>query len=419
MAFIAVQLRVFLGGEAYVMETAGLTFAEYARKGFWQLSFVAALALAVIAVAAWLAPKRSKQDRWAARVLLGTLCVLSMVVIASALYRMYTYAETYGLTRMRVWIFTVELWLAVLFALVIVCCWKLRAGWLPRAVLGSGALALLGLAAANPDALIARYNIEHEHRLDIDYLRTLSYDAVPEFNALNEEDRECALDDPMTDAYDDDREILSWNLGYERARELNQRYDDGGGSDACPAPWEIGYETDALEEEEEEEEGGFFTAATCDEYDLSSAVGLFGTSASGDSGIENDTARQFADPTSTGGDLWYLQCGYYGPGNRYLLIETEQFESFDAAADEVRQRLETAQGEATYEEVAPLEIPEGAYPLEGYTAWYETPRTHYYVAACDDLLITVRLMESEVDEDAAAVSWDLVEQTRVRYQELE
>ena len=112
------------------------------------MSFVAALSLAVIAVAAWLAPKREQADRWTARILLGSLCILSMVVIASALFRMYTYSEKFGLTRMRVWIFTVEIWLAVLFALVVVCCWKLRASWLPRAVLASGALALLGLAAA-------------------------------------------------------------------------------------------------------------------------------------------------------------------------------------------------------------------------------------------------------------------------------
>ncbi|MEV3936939.1 DUF4153 domain-containing protein [Glycomyces sp. NPDC049804] len=222
IAFIAVQLRVFIGGEAYVMATNGLTFADYARRGFWQLSIVAALALGVIAVAAWLAPKRTKADRWAARILLGTLCLLSMVVIASALYRMFTYADTYGLTRMRVWIFTVEIWLAVLFALVIVCCWKLKAAWLPRAVLASGALALLGLAAANPDALIARYNLEHDHKLDLGYLEDLSDDAVPEFAGLSDADLDCMLFDQSGE----ERDLMAWNLGHQRASGLLKEHDE-------------------------------------------------------------------------------------------------------------------------------------------------------------------------------------------------
>ncbi|THV27274.1 DUF4153 domain-containing protein [Glycomyces paridis] len=229
-AFIAVQLRVYLGGEDYVLDTAGLTFAEYARKGFWQLSVVAFLALGVIALAAWLAPKREQGDRWLVRALLGPLGLMSMVVVASALYRMYTYFETYGLTRMRVWIFTVEIWLAVLFALVLVCCWKLRATWLPRAILASGALALLGLAAVNPDALIARYNLDHDHELDLVYLAGLSDDAVPEFEELSAADRACVV----APSRSEDRAVLTWNLGYQRAEEFREEHDQSLRWEECP-----------------------------------------------------------------------------------------------------------------------------------------------------------------------------------------
>lgn len=245
-AFIAVQLRVFLGGEDYVMDTAGLTFAEYARRGFWQLSVVAVLSLGVIALAAWLAPKRAKRDRWTVRALLGPLGLMSLVVVASALFRMYTYFETYGLTRMRVWVFTVEIWLAVLFALVLVCCWKLRAAWLPRAILASGALTLLGLAAVNPDALIARYNIEHDRDVDLYYLRGLSADAVPELMVLPQEDLECVLHSRYGRWDDEDRDLMSWNWGYQHAAglaatvaepmELNCVFDPWYGDRALPEP---------------------------------------------------------------------------------------------------------------------------------------------------------------------------------------
>ncbi|MEU5152876.1 DUF4153 domain-containing protein [Glycomyces sp. NPDC021274] len=357
VAFIAVQLRVFLGGEAYVLETNGLTFAEYARRGFWQLSFVSALSLVVIAVAAWLAPKRSYADRWTARILLGTLCALSMVVVASALYRMYTYAETYGLTRMRVWIFTVELWLAVLFALVIVCCWKLRAAWLPRAVLASGALALLALAASNPDALIARYNIEHERRLDIDYLSGLSDDAVPELAALEGDERDCALQRPR-DGDDDERDLMAWNLGHQRAAGILKPYEDsrlcdwgdtyGLGEDGIDdeggdPPSADAQETVAPVEPEMETDiaaappaAGFFQIATCDSLDhettsewLGDEVDEWGLSPSG-------ATNAFIDTTSPG-SAW-LTCGFFADG---VAIEAklEYTDSWEAAYDRVTASL--------------------------------------------------------------------------------
>lgn len=337
-AFIAVQLRVFLGGEAYVMETAGLTFAEYARKGFWQLSFVAALALAVIAGAAWLAPKRTKADRWAARILLGTLCVLSMVVIASALYRMFTYADTYGLTRMRVWIFTVELWLAVLFALVVVCCWKLRAGWLPRAVLASGALALLGLAAANPDALIARYNLDHEHAVDLVYLEGLSDDAAPEFADLSAADRNCVLG---ADGVDDERPLLAWNLGYQRALELREEAAES----TAGCEWMGTYQS--YEDVQNQVSGNaFFTADRCYEFDTTGAAALFRQTGQNATVLTSDDALREAstEPEYYSGATATLYCGYRTETEGYLRLEVKRFADADSASAAMQQDLLDAPG---------------------------------------------------------------------------
>ncbi|GAA2138502.1 DUF4153 domain-containing protein [Glycomyces algeriensis] len=367
VAFIAVQLRVFLGGEAYVMETAGLTFAEYARKGFWQLSFVAALALAVIAVAAWLAPKRSYADRWAARILLGTLCVLSMVVIASALYRMYTYAETYGLTRMRVWIFTVEIWLAILFALIIVCCWKLRATWLPRAVLASGALALLGMAAANPDALIARYNIEHDHQLDIDYLSGLSDDAIPELTALEGDDLDCAMErtGSANDDPDAEPDIMAWNLGRHRAADIVKQYEEadlcdwtevyGLGGDELDddrygdPPSEDAQETTAAADAQETvapeaadpPARSFFQVETCESLDHGRTGEWFGNEL-GEFGLEPGASDAFLveEPVTA-----WLTCGYFSGGIK-IEAQLRYTESPLAASGEVQEAIDSyADGE--------------------------------------------------------------------------
>ena len=48
LAFVAVQATVLFGGHRHVLETEGLTYAEYARQGFWQLLWVSALTLLVL-----------------------------------------------------------------------------------------------------------------------------------------------------------------------------------------------------------------------------------------------------------------------------------------------------------------------------------------------------------------------------------
>ncbi|MEV4654466.1 DUF4173 domain-containing protein [Micromonospora sp. NPDC049301] len=218
-AFVLVQLTVFFGGAGHVLRTAGLTYAQYARGGFWQLLAVTALTLLVIAIAARRAPRATRADRLLVRALLGTLTVLSLVVVASALYRMQVYADAYGATRLRLVVATVELWLGLLFVLVGVAVVRLRAEWLPRLVIGTAVLALLGLALVNPDRLIADRNVDRyleTGRLDVGYLSRLSADAVPALDRLPEPLRSCALREIADELPRDG--LWAANLGRERAR---------------------------------------------------------------------------------------------------------------------------------------------------------------------------------------------------------
>jgi hypothetical protein len=202
LAFVAVQMRVWFGGDDYVRRTAGLTYAEYARGGFWQLTVVTVLTLAVIAVAARKAPRDTGGDRTAMRVALGALAVLALVVVVSALARMAAYEDAYGLTRLRLLVFACEVWFGSIFVMVLAAGTGLRpfgrqkGGWLPRTVFGVGVAMLLGLATLNPDRLIADRNIDRYEtggQIDVWYLAELSADAAPAIDRLPEPARGCAL----------------------------------------------------------------------------------------------------------------------------------------------------------------------------------------------------------------------------------
>lgn len=236
VAFLAAQATAFVGGHDFVQRTTGLTYAEYVHQGFGQLTVATALTLVVVALAARKADVQSVADRRWLRLATGLLCLLTLLVVASALQRMALYTDAYGLTRLRLVVALFEGWLGLVLLGVLVAGIRLRASWLPRAAVLSGAVALLGLALANPDALIARVNVdryEETGRIDWSYLSDLSADAVPTLAGLPATEQRCAMPDGRTDsAYDDG--WSAWNLGRARAAELRPVVDPQESLPVCP-----------------------------------------------------------------------------------------------------------------------------------------------------------------------------------------
>ncbi|ALI29121.1 hypothetical protein XA26_53290 [Mycolicibacterium fortuitum] len=194
VAFVAVQATVLFGGHTHVLETEGLTYAEYARQGFWQLLWVSALTLLVLSGVIRVAGRGTAADRRLVRILVGILCATSIVVVISSIHRMWLYQQAYGFSTERLMVITTEVWLGVVFVLVAIAGIRMTGRWLPRAVLVAGALALLGLAALNPERLIADRNIdrfEQTGALDAEYLSGLSSDIDPALARLPEHVRSC------------------------------------------------------------------------------------------------------------------------------------------------------------------------------------------------------------------------------------
>jgi hypothetical protein len=220
--FVAVQATVLFGGSDHVLTTAGLTYAQYARSGFWELIAVTALTIIVAGVAARIAPRTAAIDRLLLRTLLGLLSALTLVIVASALSRMAAYEQAYGFTRQRLLVTACELWLGVILLLILIAGIRLRGQWVPQAALATAVITLLALVVLNPDAFIARQNTARyleTGRIDIDYLTTLSADAVPELQSLPEPHRSCALATINNKLANSRRETwLEWNLGRHKAR---------------------------------------------------------------------------------------------------------------------------------------------------------------------------------------------------------
>ncbi len=216
--FVTVRLVVLFGGEEYLRRTDRLTAADYARGGFWQLCVVTVLTLALVGAALRWAPNSTKADRAWQRALLGALSGLTLVLVMSALSRMWTYQQAYGFTVLRLLVEVCEIWLGTVFVMVLLSLVRLRPAWLPRAAVGAATAALLALVMLNPERFIADHNIDRAEQgmpLDVDYLDGFSADIVPAAERLPQPQRSCVLRDVA--ARLDDDGWTAWNLSRSAA----------------------------------------------------------------------------------------------------------------------------------------------------------------------------------------------------------
>jgi Domain of unknown function (DUF4153) len=184
LAFAVAQLVALSAGGRRVIETAGLTYAEYARRGFFQLLAVAAITLAaVLALRAVAAPSNGAPRRWFTVLALLTVA-LTLVIVFVAVRRLGLYANVFGLTMLRLYCTVFAWWIGAVFVLLGLMLAGVGGGrtWLPSAAVAVGLAGLLWLNTANPEALVVRHNVAFAQatgRFDPAYVSGLSDDAIP------------------------------------------------------------------------------------------------------------------------------------------------------------------------------------------------------------------------------------------------
>ncbi len=110
-AFIAFQLSYLFGGHAFVLATGGLSLAEYARRGFFELVLASALVLPLLLVLR--ARLLAEGPAWLVyRGLAGLQIGLILAIMGSALHRMMIYQREYGLSTDRFYATAFEVGLA-------------------------------------------------------------------------------------------------------------------------------------------------------------------------------------------------------------------------------------------------------------------------------------------------------------------
>ena len=186
--YAAVQLSGVLSGAKYVEEKTGLTYAEYARSGFFQLMAAATISF-VMLCAVRPTVQQAIRKRNLLRWLVAALVVLTQVLVIGSIVRLRLYSDVFGLTHLRLYTVVSAVWLGSVVVLAGAAAIRRGHGdWMAVTASALAAVAVLTMNFVNPDRLVAQENISRVEvseaefdrgEFDGPYLASLSSDAVP------------------------------------------------------------------------------------------------------------------------------------------------------------------------------------------------------------------------------------------------
>ena len=179
--FITLQFRYFFFNQTAIADF-GLSYSEYARRGFGELIAVSVISLALILMLSAVTKVSKEREKRLLSWMYTGLAADNLVILVSAFMRLSLYESAFGFTRLRTYSHVFIIWLGLLLAAVSVIIWKNKTRLFANVLLAM----IIGFSATlnllNPDAFIVRQNVKRaasNASLDSPYLAGLSSDAVP------------------------------------------------------------------------------------------------------------------------------------------------------------------------------------------------------------------------------------------------
>jgi hypothetical protein len=185
LVFCSIQFAYLFNGGFNTLP-GSFTYAAYARQGFFQLLLVTMLNFSIILLSFYgMNPDHAAGHRWTKRLLI-LMGVFTYIMIYSSYYRMGLYQQNYGYTYLRIFVYFFLALETILLAATLYYILEPKFD-LAKLYIITALIFYVGLNYLNVDAMIARNNIDRYFetgRIDMNYLTSLSYDAVPELTKL-------------------------------------------------------------------------------------------------------------------------------------------------------------------------------------------------------------------------------------------
>ncbi|MEA2015314.1 MAG: DUF4173 domain-containing protein [Actinomycetota bacterium] len=236
--FSIIQFTYLFGGNSFVLPSS-YTYAEYARKGFFELIVVSIINFGILIFSKTFVKKDNKKAFTIIRVFLTLLVIFTLILIVSAFYRMLVYEQAYGFTYLRIFVQAFMIMLFFLSISNIIYTWKPNFPVIKYYFIISLTIYVI-MNFANVDAIIAENNIDRYFKsgqIDTGYLKDLSYDAIPQMerfltsNNYPSESEEKQITGEILEYYKQKKSELesrkswqSFNISRYRAEKVIDKY---------------------------------------------------------------------------------------------------------------------------------------------------------------------------------------------------
>ena len=187
LIFVFIQFSYLFGSLSTGLPNE-FTYAEYARRGFFELVAVTMINFCILMGSLGFTKRNNKATDWLMRILNTLLVGCTLVMVFSAHFRMSLYEEAYGYTYLRMFTHIFMLFIFVLFLMALYRIWNEKFS-LVKPYIIAFIVAFLFVNYMNVDVIIARNNVNRYYsakEIDLDYLADLSYDAIPQIARLLE-----------------------------------------------------------------------------------------------------------------------------------------------------------------------------------------------------------------------------------------
>ena len=190
LAYLFSQLAYFFSGFMGFLPEE-FTYAEYARRGFFELTAVSVINILIVILGTALSRKKNGRLPLGVRLLSLFLCLFSLVLVGTEVAKMKMYMDTYGLTRLRILTTLFMVFLAVVFLALIVHLFVRRFPYFKVAVI-AGVLLTVAVNFISVDRMVAEYNVWAYqsgtlNTVDVETITELGDAAVPALLRLAED----------------------------------------------------------------------------------------------------------------------------------------------------------------------------------------------------------------------------------------
>lgn len=159
LLYLYSQLAYFFSAFRGFLPEGEITYAQYARKGFFEMCVIAVINLGLVFLAMLLAKKRNGKVGHGVKAVATFIALFTLIIIATAISKMVLYIAAYGMTVLRLTTSAFMVFLAVVFVTAILRIYIRRVNVVKTALLTAG-LVVLVLGVGNVNGICARYNYE-------------------------------------------------------------------------------------------------------------------------------------------------------------------------------------------------------------------------------------------------------------------